>query len=91
MSQAEHNARRTAWLASLQVGDIVTRDLGGVPMAGRIERMDDTLFYWRALNFPAGPEGWTFDRATGAEVDEFLKWGPQYGVTGSFLLTHERP
>jgi len=27
---------------------------------------------------------WEFDRRTGAEIDEYLGWGPS-GVTGSFL------
>jgi hypothetical protein len=29
--------------------------------------------------------GWTFDRKTGAEIDDDLKWGPKYGVTGTQL------
>jgi hypothetical protein len=28
--------------------------------------------------------GWQFDRATGAEIDETLGWGPG-GVTGSYI------
>ena len=28
--------------------------------------------------------GWEFDRATGAEVDEELGWGPG-GITGSYI------
>jgi len=30
--------------------------------------------------------GWCFDRATGAEIDEELGWGPQFGVTGSKII-----
>jgi hypothetical protein len=28
---------------------------------------------------------WTFDRATGAEIDHELQWGPEYGRTGSYI------
>jgi hypothetical protein len=29
---------------------------------------------------------WTFDRYTGAEIDEDLGWGPSFGRTGSYLV-----
>ena len=29
---------------------------------------------------------WTFDKQTGAEIDDDLEWGPSYGHTGSFLI-----
>ena len=66
----------TDFLASLQVGDTVTRMLAGVvPMVLRVTAMDDKLITCGA---------WTFDRATGGEVDEDLGWD---GVnhTGSVL------
>jgi len=28
---------------------------------------------------------WTFDKATGAEIDDDIGWGPPPKVTGSFL------
>lgn len=28
---------------------------------------------------------WEFDRETGAEIDDELQWGPEYGKSGSFL------
>lgn len=31
-------------------------------------------------------EGWSFDIATGAEIDEFLNWGPPPKMTGSYLV-----
>jgi hypothetical protein len=37
-----------------------------------------------------GPNGWRFDRLTGIEVDEDLGWGPQFGVSGSFLQPLEQ-
>jgi hypothetical protein len=30
---------------------------------------------------------WTFDRETGDEIDHDLRWGPEYGRTGSRLVT----
>jgi hypothetical protein len=32
---------------------------------------------------------WTFDRMTGAEVDDYLHWGPPPLVTGSFITKGE--
>lgn len=67
--------------ASLKVGDEVTRVLGGeVFMALQVTELTDKLI-------TCGD--WTFDRATGAEIDEYFRWGPEYGVTGSFLLPHK--
>ena len=58
-------------------GDTVTRMLAGItPMSLLVDSVDETLIH-------CGP--YTFDRATGAEVDEELGWGPQFGTTGSFL------
>jgi hypothetical protein len=62
----------------IKPGDVVLRMLGGtVPMELRVIAIDQDFIY-------AGL-GWKFDRATGAEVDEDLGWGPQFGVTGSFI------
>lgn len=38
---------------------------------------------------PSFPDKWTFDRATGAEVDVGLEWGPDFGKTGSYLKPKE--
>lgn len=32
---------------------------------------------------------WTFDRTTGAEIDEYLGWGPPPLMTGSLLTEKE--
>jgi hypothetical protein len=62
-------------------GDTVVRILGGVlPMRMQVTDVDDTLIHCGS---------WTFDRATGAEVDHDLGWGPQYGVTGTYLVSDE--
>jgi hypothetical protein len=63
---------------SVKTGDVVTRMLAGViPCELNVTDVDDKLIH-------CGP--WTFDRVTGAEVDEDLGWGPGPGQhTGSFL------
>lgn len=66
------------------VGDKVTRMLAGtVPMELTVTAVDDELIH---CGVPGGPDGWTFDRATGVEVDDDLGWGPTHGYTGSFLV-----
>lgn len=61
----------------VQVGDVVTRLLGGsIPMRLQVTDLDDELIHCG---------GWTFDRDSGFEVDEDLGWGLRYGITGSFL------
>lgn len=80
-------ATEQAAFTHLKAGDKVTRMLAGtVPMRMKVLKIDDTLIHCGAVN--SGISGWTFDRATGAEVDEDLHWGPAYGITGSFLV-HE--
>lgn len=62
----------------MQVGDTVTRMLAGVvPMPLKVTELTETLIVCGA---------YTFDRATGAEIDEELGWGPAYGQTGSMLI-----
>jgi len=63
-------------------GDTVTRILGGYPMLLRVTSVDEHLIH-------CGPSGWTFDRLTGAEVDDDLGWGPAYGITGSYLVKED--
>lgn len=65
---------------SVSIGDIVVRMLAGAPMPLTVTAADDERIYC------GGSGGWTFDRATGVEVDDELGWGPAYGITGSFLL-----
>lgn len=71
-------------LQAVAVGATVERHINGaVFMRMVVTAVDDTLIH-------CGP--WTFDRATGAEVDHELEWGPQYGQTGSFItLPQEAP
>lgn len=63
-------------LADLELGDPVVRNLGGVEMVLRVTEMTDDVI-------ECGP--WTFDKATGAEIDEELDWGPPPKRTGSVI------
>lgn len=61
----------------IRVGDQVTRMLAGsLPMPLRVtEVLPDRIICG----------AWTFDRKTGAEIDEDLDWGPPPQHTGSYL------
>lgn len=76
----------------VRVGDQVTRMLGNkIPITQRVHAVDDKLIYTK----PDEPNDWdkadcwTFCRKTGLEIDEELSWGPEYGVTGSYLINLE--
>ncbi len=65
----------------VRVGDLVTRRLGGM--------IDMELIVTSVTNDTiacGGEGGWTFDRVSGAEIDDELGWGPKYGRTGSRLV-----
>lgn len=69
----------TVNLKDLKVGDRVTRML--VPMDLIVtELTKDTI--------TAGG-GWQFDRRYGAEIDEYLRWGPPPLMTGSYIETDD--
>lgn len=69
----------------VKAGDTVLRMIGGrIPMELLVTDVTDDLILCSTPSGSVG--GWTFDRATGVEVDELLKWGPKYGVTGSTLV-----
>lgn len=51
----------------VKIGDIVTRNVCGMKMPLRVTDITDTKIV-------CGP--WEFCRATGAEIDEDLNWGP---------------
>ena len=62
----------------VKVGDTVTRMLAGViPMQLVVTFVGDGLI-------KCGD--WTFDQATGAEIDDYLDWGPPPKMTGSYLV-----
>jgi hypothetical protein len=66
----------------VKVGDKVVRML-----AGKI-RMELTVTAVEETKIVCG--WWDFDRATGAEIDEDLGWGPPPLITGSFLVHEEK-
>lgn len=69
---------------NVKVGDRVVRLLGGeLPMELVVTEVSDEVIVC------GGPGGWRFDRVTGIEVDEELGWGPQFGITGSYLILAE--
>ena len=90
--------------SDLKPGDKITRMLGGaVAMEMTVFAVNDTRIFCVVADAPEplGLEakdfdeemwpGWTFCRKTGAEIDEELGWGPEFGVTGSFLKLEGHP
>lgn len=67
-------------LHDIQVGDVVIRLLGGTPMEMVVSSVNDDVISC------GGADGWNFDRRTGAEIDDYLGWGPPPKITGSFLI-----
>lgn len=64
-------------LADAAVGRWAVRMLAGsIPMKLKVTAVTDTEVHCG---------GWYFDRETGAEIDDDLGWGPQYGVSGSHI------
>ena len=62
---------------NLRVGDVVVRMLADtLPMKLEVSDITDQLIVCSA---------WQFDRATGAEIDEELGWGPLPLMTGSYI------
>jgi hypothetical protein len=60
---------------NVKIGDVVTRILAGsIPMELRVTEITDKLVI-------CGP--WTFDKETGAEIDDDCGWDNEH--TGSFL------
>lgn len=61
----------------MKIGDTVTRMLAGtIPIKLIITGLTDDRIICG---------DWEFDRASGAEIDELLNWGPPPKMTGSFL------
>lgn len=63
----------------VQVGDRVGREMGksGPLMWLTVTKVDEEIIHCNL---------WQFDRKTGAEIDHELKWGPEYGKTGSYIV-----
>lgn len=76
MSSVSITPERIAWLKSIKAGDQVVRLLAGeIPMTLRVTDVTDDIIACGS---------WTFNRATGGEIDEDLGWDG-VSATGSFL------
>lgn len=65
-------------LRDVKVGDVVTRMLcGTMPMQLRVTAVTEQRIICGE---------WEFDRETGAEIDDYLDWGPPPKRTGSYLV-----
>jgi len=64
-------------LFDVAVGETVFRFIGssGIPMPIQVTAVTEDRIICG---------GWQFDKRTGAEIDEFLGWGPT--LTGSYIL-----
>ena len=71
----------------IEIGDKLTRMLGGtLPMEVIVGSItEDTFRVGSADGKITHDEGWIFCSRTGYEIDHRLKWGPQYGTSGSFI------
>ena len=63
----------------IKSGDYVIRMLGGPLMKPMVLRVTHVT----VAQIICG--SWTFDKATGAEIDEDLNWGPPPLHTGSYI------
>lgn len=64
-------------MLNVKLGDTVVRMLAGaIPMKLVVSEVTEDII-------TCGD--YTFDRKTGAEIDDELGWGPKYGYTGSYV------
>lgn len=80
----------TSGFEHVKPGDKLLRLISSarIPSEVIVTKVDDDLIYAGVTSHPVtlDPEqGWTFDRATGIEVDELLGFGPKYGISGSWI------
>ncbi|MDM0053817.1 hypothetical protein [Variovorax sp. J22R115] len=70
-------------LTEVHVGDTVTRMLGGtIPMRLKVTRENERFVYCAT---PDGADEYTFERESGVECDVGLRWGSEFGITGSLI------
>lgn len=75
--EAKDLALKYGKLSQLKAGDTIDRIMGpGLVVPLIISKIDEKLIH-------CGP--WKFDKLSGAEVDEELGWGPEFGQTGSWI------
>jgi len=69
-------------MKNLQVGDKVIRMLAGsIPMPLAVTEVKEDRYVCAM---------WEFDKTTGAEIDEDLRWGPPPLSTGSYIVPEEK-
>lgn len=84
-------------ITQLRPGDTAIRLLAGqIPMWMRVLRVAADVLHCAPAQMTARVAIrqnliWTFDRATGVEIDDSLGWGPAYGISGSFLVANDDP
>ncbi len=72
------SSEKTVPFREAEPGDFVMRMMAGVlPCPLRVSQLTSERVICG---------DWEFDRVTGAEIDDFLGWGPPPLMTGSFLL-----
>lgn len=78
--------------AHLKAGDVVQRQMGygGPTMLMIVVHVEDEAVYCdsenRVLQGLPLREHWKFDRMSGFEEDDGLRWGREYGKAGTFLI-----
>jgi hypothetical protein len=72
----------------MEIGDKLTRNMAGLMMPMVVRDIGPTKIVCDAITESGAifPGGWTFDIATGIEIDDDLEWGPAYGRSGSFIV-----
>jgi hypothetical protein len=68
-------------LSEIKQGDVVYRYLAGtIEIPLNVQSVQNGVIDC----------GWTFDQSTGAEIDDYLNWGPPPKRTGSYILAEKR-
>lgn len=69
---------------TLKVGDPVIRMLCNIPMPMSVLAIKDDRLVCGGPEYPGAD--WEFCIETGAEIDDYLDWGPPPRMTGSYLI-----
>jgi hypothetical protein len=75
--------------ADVTVGGKVIRMLAGtIPMPMTVTDVKDDRIVCTVMTDDGVPfcDHWEFDKVTGAEIDDFLNWGPPPKMTGSYIV-----
>jgi hypothetical protein len=89
LTSFEDMSKQTFPISNIKPGDVVTRLVGELAeMQLVVVRVNEEEIHCGVPGTDGLSEGnyWSFCRRTGAEIDDFLQWGPRYGRTGSQLI-----